>query len=113
MIRLPPLNEATTVRVTREGGLAYLPGLAQPRSFQLGECTQELRQQIGDALQSAVPHAQQPPGATVSGGDQRFFRVEVLVRSAGEQQDIFVSFEVPEAEAPEALVHLWKEAGRS
>ncbi|WP_432728554.1 protealysin inhibitor emfourin [Variovorax sp. W6] len=109
MIRLPPLDEATVVRVTREGGLAYLPGLARPRSFQLGDCSDELRRQIGDALQSAVPHAGQP-GATVSGGDQRFYRVEVLVQGAG-VQEISVSFEVPEADAPDALVHLWKDAG--
>jgi len=107
MIRLPPLDEATVVRVTREGGLAYLPGLARPRSFQLGDCTDALRQKIGDALQSAVPHAGQP-GATVSGGDQRFYRVEVLVQGT---EEISVSFEVPEAEAPEALVHLWKDTG--
>ncbi|RUR66802.1 hypothetical protein EJP67_06955 [Variovorax guangxiensis] len=107
MIRLPRLDEATVVRVTREGGLAYLPGLSRPRSFQLGDCTDALRRQIGDALQSAVPHAGQP-GATVSGGDQRFYRVEVLVQGT---EEISVSFEVPEAEAPEALVHLWKDAG--
>jgi hypothetical protein len=107
MIRLPPLDEATVVRVTREGGLAYLPGLSRPRSFQLGDCTDELRRQIGDALQSAAPHAGQP-GATVSGGDQRFYRVEVLVQGT---EEVSVSFEVPEAEAPEALVHLWKDAG--
>lgn len=107
MIRLPPLDEATVVRVTREGGLAYLPGLSRPRSFQLGDCNDELRRQIGDALQSAVPHASQP-GATVSGGDQRFYRVEVLVQGT---EEVSVSFEVPEAEAPEALVHLWKDAG--
>jgi hypothetical protein len=111
MIRLPPLNEATVVRVTREGGVAYMPGLSQPRSFQLGDCTAELRQQIGDALQSAVPHAGQA-GAALSSGDQRYYRVEVLVESAGEEQKISVSFEVPEAEAPEALVHLWKDAGK-
>jgi len=54
-----------------------------------------------------VPHAGQP-GATVSGGDQRFYRVEVLVQGT---EEISVSFEVPEAEAPEALVHLWKDTG--
>lgn len=112
MIRLPPLNEATVVRVTREGGVAYMPGLSQPRSFQLGDCTAELRRQIGDALQSAVPHAGQA-GATLSSGDQRYYRVEVVVESTEEEhQQISVSFEVPEAEAPEALVHLWKAAGK-
>lgn len=109
MIQLPPLSETSVVRVTREGGIAYLPGLARPRSFQLGDCTEELRQQIDDALQSAVPHADES-GATSPGGDQRVYRVEVVVQSAAAGSS--VSFEVPETEAPEALVHLWQDAGK-
>ncbi len=109
MIQLPPLNETSVVRVTREGGIAYMPGLARPRSFQLGDCTEELRQQIDDALQSAVPHADES-GATSPGGDQRVYRVEVVVESAAAGSS--VSFDVPETEAPEALVHLWKDAGK-
>jgi hypothetical protein len=109
MIQLPPLSETSVVRVTREGGIAYMPGLARPRSFQLGDCTEELRQQIDDALQSAVPHADES-GATSPGGDQRVYRVEVVVQSAAAGSS--VSFEVPETEAPEALVHLWKDAGK-
>ena len=107
MIRLPPLSEASVVRVTREGGVARVPGLARPRSFQLGDCTEELRQQIDDALQSAVPHAGQG-GAASPGGDQRVYRVEVVVQGTASSRS--VSFEVPETEAPEALVHLWKNA---
>jgi hypothetical protein len=109
MIQLPPLSETSVVRVTREGGIAYMPGLARPRSFQLGDCTEELRQQIDDALQSAVPHADES-GATSPGGDQRVYRVEVVVQRAAAGSS--VSFEVPETEAPEALVHLWKDAGK-
>ena len=109
MIHLPPMNEASVVRVTREGGIAYMPGLARPRSFQLGDCTDELRRQIDDALQSAVPHAEES-GSAATGGDQRFYRVEVVMEDAASASS--VSFEVPETEAPEALVHLWKDAGK-
>jgi hypothetical protein len=109
MIQLPPLDQASVVRVTREGGVAYLPGLSRPRSYQLGNCSEELRQQIGEALQSAAPHAEQRDGPGSPGGDQRFYRVEVVVESTTARSGS-VSFEVPEAEAPEALVHLWKDA---
>jgi len=109
MIQLPPLDQASVVRVTREGGVAYLPGLSRPRSYQLGNCSEELRQQIGEALQSAAPHAEQRGGPASPGGDQRFYRVEVVVESATTHSGS-VSFEVPENEAPEALVHLWKDA---
>ena len=109
MIQLPPLDQASVVRVTREGGVAYLPGLSRPRSYQLGNCSEELRQQIGEALQSAAPHAGQRNGPGSPGGDQRFYRVEVVVESATTHAGS-VSFEVPESDAPEALVHLWKDA---
>lgn len=110
MIQLPPLDQASVVRVTREGGVAYVPGLSRPRSYQLGNCSEELRQQIGEALQSAAPHAGPRGGAGSPGGDQRFYRVEVVVESATSHSGSSVSFEVPENEAPESLVHLWKDA---
>jgi len=110
MIQLPPLDQASVVRVTREGGVAYVPGLSRPRSYQLGNCSEELRQRIGEALQSAAPHAGQRSGPGSPGGDQRFYRVEVVVESATTRSGSSVSFEVPENEAPESLVHLWKEA---
>jgi hypothetical protein len=113
MIQLPPLDQATIVRVTREGGLAYVPGLSRPRSYQLGNCSEELRQQIDAALQSAAPHAGAFSGPGSAGGDQRFYRVEVVMQgssSSAMHSGSSVSFEVPEAEAPEALVHLWKDA---
>ena len=109
MIQLPPLDQASVVRVTREGGVAYLPGLSRPRSYQLGNCSEELRQQIGEALQSAAPHAELGGGPGSPGGDQRYYRVEVVVESATARSGS-ISFEVPESEAPEALVHLWKDA---
>ncbi len=110
MIQLPPLDQASVVRVTREGGFAYLPGLARPRSYELGNCSEELRAQIGRALESAAPHAD--AALRSPGGDQRVYRVEVVLQqgSAIAQTTGSVSFEVPEAEAPEALVHLWKDA---
>ena len=43
------------------------------------------------------------------GGDQRYFHVEVLYRGA-EVAD--VSFDVPESEAPDTLVRLWKDKAR-
>ncbi|MDH6592007.1 hypothetical protein M2165_001896 [Variovorax sp. TBS-050B] len=113
MIQLPPLDQAAVVRVTREGGIAYVPGLSRPRSYQLGNCSEELRAQIDRALQSAAPHAGEAGAARSPGGDQRVYRVEVVMQSSSSStamQSGSVSFEVPEAEAPEALVHLWKDA---
>ena len=65
-----------------------------------------MRQEVCDALQHAAPKA--VPAADGS-GDQRYFRVDVVYE--GEAQ---ISFDVPEADAPETLVRLWKsQAGQS
>ncbi|MCY1381260.1 hypothetical protein D9M69_691430 [compost metagenome] len=62
-----------------------------------------MRQEVCDALQHAAPVAVAcTPGA---GGDQRYFHVEVVYGGA-EVAD--VSFDVPETDAPETLVRLWK-----
>lgn len=107
MIQLPPLDLALLVRLTREGGLAYLPALAQPRSIDLAACAPDVRQEVCDALQRAAPVA--VARNTGAGGDQRYFHVEVVYKS-DEISDI--SFDVPETDAPDTLVRLWKEPPR-
>ncbi|MFD4837500.1 protealysin inhibitor emfourin [Achromobacter sp. NPDC058515] len=108
MIELPPLDLAQLVRLTREGGLAYLPGLAQPRHIDLATCPPGVRQEVCDALQLAAPKA--VPANAGAGGDQRYFHVEVVYEGAETSQ---ISFDVPEADTPDTLVRLWKDqAGR-
>lgn len=104
MIELPPLDLAHLVRLTRQGGLAYLPGLARPRTIDLATCPPDVRQEACDALERAAPVAVARDAG--GGGDQRYFHVEVLYRGAGVAD---VSFDVPESEAPDTLVRLWKD----
>lgn len=104
MIELPPLDLAQLVRLTREGGLAYLPGLAQPRHIDLSSCPPGVRQEVCDALRLAAPRA--VPASADAGGDQRYFHVEVVYQGAETAQ---VSFDVPEKDAPDTLVRLWKD----
>lgn len=101
MIELPPLSEATWVRVSRQGGIAYVPAHAAPRDFDLRQCPEDLRREVCQALQQAAPLAG-PEDAP--GGDQRYFRIEIefVGRAPG------VQFQVPEARAPDGLVRLWK-----
>lgn len=109
MIELPSLDLVQLVRLTREGGVAYLPGLAQPRRIDMATCPPGVRETVCDALRLAAPKA--VPGCADAGGDQRYFHVEVEFQDA---QTARISFDVPEADAPETLVRLWKsQAGRS
>ncbi|MCW0208008.1 protealysin inhibitor emfourin [Achromobacter veterisilvae] len=107
MIELPSLDLALLVRLTREGGLAYLPAMARPRSIDLATCPPEVRREVCDALQRAAPVAVARDAC--AGGDRRYFRVEVVYGGA-EVPD--VSFDVPETDAPDTLVRLWKEPPR-
>ncbi|MNC72597.1 hypothetical protein D3C75_1236690 [compost metagenome] len=67
-----------------------------------------MRQEVCDALRHAAPKA--VPAAD-GGGDQRYFHVEVIYEGAETTQ---ISFDVPEADAPDTLVRLWKsQAGQS
>lgn len=101
MIELPSLDLAQLVRLSREGGLAYVPGLAQPRRIDMATCPPGVRQEVCEALQHAAPKAV----SGGAGGDQRYFHVEVEFEGA---ETARVTFDVPEADAPETLVRLWK-----
>lgn len=103
MIELPPLDLAQLVRLSREGGLAYLPGLAQPRHIDMATCPPGVRQEVCDAILHAAPKAMSSSAG--AGGDQRYFHVEVEFEGADTAR---VTFDVPEVDAPETLVRLWK-----
>jgi len=109
MIHLPPLGDIQIVRIAREGGVAFTPGLARPRSFCLDACDATARHRIEEALQGAAQCGEED-GACARGGDQRFYRVDVVVDNTA-KASASLSFEVPEARAPRAFVQLWKEAG--
>lgn len=103
MIDLPPLDLVLLVRLSREGGLAYLPALSQPRSINLATCPPGVRQDVCEALQRSAPLA--VPERGQSGGDQRYFHVEMVM---DQDEPAAFSFDVPEADAPDMLVRLWK-----
>jgi hypothetical protein len=97
------LDLALLVRLTREGGVAYLPGLTQPRSINLATCPPGVRQEVCDVLQRAAPLA--VPECGQASGDQRYFHIEIVM---DRDEGTAISFDVPEADAPDTLVQLWK-----
>ncbi|MDQ0036871.1 hypothetical protein J2W30_004646 [Variovorax boronicumulans] len=109
MIRLPPLDRIRIVRIARDGGVAWTPGLSRPRSFLLEGGGDAERHRIEEALQGAAQCGEES-GTCAPGGDQRFYRVEVVARDTA-KTCASLYFEVPEGQAPDALVHLWKQAG--
>jgi len=107
MTALPPLEAATTVRITREGGLAYLPGLVRTRQIDLAACATEERARICQALERSADLAREDCGA----GDERYFHIEVVYVAAHAQEPRTLVFRVPERDAPQPLRELWETRG--
>lgn len=103
MIEIPPLAQARLVRLSRQGGVAYVPARAAPREFDLQDCSESTRREVCQALQQAMLQATDGQGP---GGDQRYFSVEIWFVDEAPS----VQFRVPETGAPEQLVRLWKGA---
>lgn len=97
---LPPWDTVVAVQVQRQGGVAAIPALAQPRMISLRRCPQDERGRLCAAIAQAAAMAQEECGR----GDQRYFTVEILRENDEEP----LRFNIPEAGAPELLVNLWR-----
>jgi hypothetical protein len=97
----PDWSAMVAVRLARQGGIAAVPGLARARSIDLRECADADRRRV----QAAVAAAASCAGDHCGTGDQRYFSVEIRY----ENHDEPMRFDVPEDEAPESLVALWRE----
>lgn len=97
--RSPPAAPAL-VSISREGGLAFFPGLARARQIDLSSCDAAARERILGVLGAAAAHAVSQAGS----GDQRYFRIEI--RSGATARTLLV----PEQDAADELLGLWEEA---
>lgn len=104
---LPPLGPDTVVRLSRQGGVAAMPRLAEPREIQFSDCSEDQRGQVCAVLERCLPVAER----AVGGADQRFFQVELRYREANQPSEWIIT--VPEQRAPGELVELWKRGPRT
>lgn len=122
MIDLPPARRIRAVCIAREGGFAWTPGLSRPRSVGLDGDGGATRQRLMQMLREAAERGCES-GPGVQGADRRRYRVEIFIDEDDNDGDDVgaggrgdgpvpaVVFEVPEEQAPESLVRIWKEAG--
>ena len=104
MNRLPPLHSLRVVRLSREGGVAALPGLRRPCAIHLENCPPSAREALRVLLDQALPCAVAPEQAGRS--DRRFFLLELDFA----EQDALI-FSIPEDAAPQDLIQLWRRGG--
>lgn len=102
MSYLDSLDERARVRLAREGGVAYMPALARPRDINFRECSRTQRQRVCQLLDEAerLQCTEQ-----IGRGDQRYYRIVIM--PAGEEGEE-ITLKVPEQQAPQPLVLLWK-----
>ncbi|OLO11616.1 hypothetical protein BTW10_08250 [Chromohalobacter japonicus] len=99
---LPLLSGDTRLAVTREGGFAYLPGLAAPREIDCDRLTplQWARLDAGLRALVALPEAER------MSPDGRFFRLTLSSRRTGQPHWQRC---LDEPHAPAWLVRLWRD----
>ena len=103
---LDSLESNAVIEIYREGGIAFIPKLSGPRRVELSDMSDDKRQQLCQLINQAMPYAQEKENA--GRGDQRYFRLEIYYASAETTASLVVI--IPETQAPEELVDLWKQA---
>jgi len=67
MKQLPALGKNSTVRLSRQGGVAAIPALSRPREIEFASCDEREREQVCSVLEGCVPFAAENAGQ----GDRR------------------------------------------
>lgn len=110
MQHCPPLDEHTIIEVTREGGLAFMPGLRVHQRFVLAELTDPRRGRLADLIRQLLPLALGPDAARSAGsGDQRYYRIRIIRHQASPPHDEDYELVIPESNAPPALEGICKD----
>ncbi|AUY40525.1 MULTISPECIES: protealysin inhibitor emfourin [Leclercia] len=108
-MQVPELTDDAVVELAREGGVAYIPHLSGLRRIALSTLSSTQRQRVVNILEQAIPRGE-PPGqrSSAGGGDQRYFRIQIIWTRHNQAQYTDIIVLVPEQEAPESLVELWQ-----
>lgn len=108
-MQVPELTDDAVVELAREGGVAFIPKLTGLRRIALSALNTTQRQRVISILEQAIPRGQ-PPGMPSSpgGGDQRYFRIQIIWTRQNQAQYTDIIVLVPEQEAPESLIELWQ-----
>ncbi len=108
MSRPPELTAASVIRLRREGGLAYIPGLTCPRFIHCSRYSEaqrdELRQLLSSLHETAAGTAAGTPVA-----DRRCFCLSVEGADGGS----IWSLTVAEEAMPPRLLEWWRRADRA
>lgn len=108
-MKLPELTDDAVIELAREGGVAFIPKLSGLRRITLSTLSPEQRQRVVEILRQAFPHGQQPGQTDSPGrGDQRFYRIQILLSRQNQTQYTDIILLVPEQEAPPSLIDLWQ-----
>jgi hypothetical protein len=83
--------------------------LSGQRTIALSSLNEAQRQRLVSILEQAFPRGQPPGKASSPGsGDQRYFRIQIIWTGQNQAHYADIIVLVPEQEAPESLVELWK-----
>ncbi|MDT8896525.1 hypothetical protein RSO41_17895 [Halomonas sp. I1] len=96
----PRLTAASVLRLSREGGVAHMPGLARPRWIRCDRCSEAQRAELQALLDEAVRCGER----RMPGVDRRL--LHLWVEEGGEAPVWTLS--VAEDTVPETLLRWWR-----
>jgi Emfourin len=102
--KVAALGTNSVISIAREGGFAFIPGLAKPRNIALSECTEDERTRIAELIRSAAALAVAQAGR----GDERYYRIEIHTGPSVKKP--VQAFLLAEKDAPDELIKLWEKA---
>lgn len=95
---LPPLDANGVLRLSREGGVAALPGLRRERRIAMDGFDPQQRQRLYALLEICAAHS--VPRARAGAGDRRYFAIV--------WDGPWAPLRIAEDDAPAELVQLWR-----
>ena len=101
-VDVPLLSHDMRLAISREGGFAYLPGLAAPREIECERLSDDKCARLGAWLSRLA----NVPEASTTGADRRCFRLTLSSRRTGEA---CWQRRLDEPCAPAWLVRLWRD----
>lgn len=105
MKSLTALDHNAVILVSREGGIAFMPKLNGTRRIEAAQMSDDKRANVCLLINQMLSCEPTSP-VQAGSGDQRYYRL--CINSGERCQDLELI--VPETNAPQELVKLWKEA---
>ncbi len=111
MSEFPELDDDSVIELSREGGIAFMPGLQRQHRFTLRDLPAPQRESLCRLVRymAGLAHAADGSVDAVGRGDERYYHIQVFhLDEKGDRHFAQLEWRVPESSAPPELEKLLK-----